>query len=208
MIKNRYTIFPTNLYQLTLLCSVVYLLIGEVTLNGENILFVLLKYISLTLMTVQLCVVMHRYSVLGQFVIVVLTFLSLYVGGINEKWVEMYATCALVFGAKGEKYENILRYYFSISLFFCLSIIFLNKIGLVREVVSLPEADRESFLTGESVEIRHSFGYVWPTDFATHVFFILLTYWIVIKGNLKKISIFVFLVIAFLIFSVYPRFFD
>jgi len=176
----------------------VYLLIGEVTLDGERILFVLLKFIALTLMTAQLCVVMHRYSVVGQFVIVILTLLSLYVGFINEKWVEMYATCALVFGAKGEKYETILRYYFSISLLFCLLIIFLNKVGIVREVVATP-MDRESYITGDNIDIRHSFGYVWPTDFATHVFFILLTFWFVKRGKLNKLTMLVYLIVAFAI---------
>lgn len=197
MFINKYTLFPSNLYQLTLIVSLVSLLRGEVTINPNNFIFLCSQYLSLVLMTILLGSVLHKYSFRWQLIIVFFVLLSLYVGFINQRGIEMYATCAFIFGAKGEKYEDVLRYYFSVSLFFCVSIIILNRMGLVRESLTAPMG-REGIFTDESV-VRHSFGYVWSTDFATHVFFILLTYWILRKGKIGKLFSLIYLIIVFLI---------
>ena len=148
-------------------------------------------------MLIQTISVFSKYTLGWRILIIFSLALSLIVGIINGKYFSMLAICALVFGAKGIDYNKLLQYYFSISSFFCLSIITLCGLGLIRDNIAEPD-NRVNLLT-DNYSIRHSFGYVWPTDFATHVFFILLTLWILKKGKLNIIFYIVYLIISYLI---------
>lgn len=197
MSVSRYTIIPSNLYFMTMAFTIVYLLGGEVVLHTSNFIFQFIKYVAILLMLIQTILVFSKYT-LGWRILILFSFaLSLIVGIINGKYFSMLATCALVFGAKGLDYKKLLQYYFSISSFFCISIITLCRLGIIRDNIAEPD-NRFNLLTS-NYSIRHSFGYVWPTDFATHVFFILLTLWIIKKGRLNLLLIMVYLVIPYLI---------
>lgn len=197
MFLKKYTIIPSNFYLLTLIFTVVYLLGGEVVLYTKNFIFLFIKYVSILLQTVLILSVYSKYNVKWRLIITFSLLLSLIVGLINGRYFELLATCVLVFGAKGQNYRNVLRYYFSISAFFCISVIFLCKLGIIRDNVAEP-LTRINFLTGAD-SIRHSFGYVWPTNLSTHVFFILLSLWIYKKGHLNIWHFIFYIIISYLL---------
>lgn len=194
---NKYTIIPSNFYLLTLVFAVVYLLGGEVVLYTKNFVFIFIKYVSIFLMSIQLGSAFFKYDKKWRLIIVLSLLLSLVVGLINGRYFELLATCALVFGAKGQNYRNVLRYYFSISAFFCISVILLCKLGVIRDNIAEP-LTRINLLTGTD-SIRHSFGYVWPTNLSTHVFFILLSLWVYKKGCLNKWLCLIYIIISYLL---------
>lgn len=197
MSLSKYTIIPSNFYLLTLVFAVVYLLGGEVVLNTRNFIFLFIKYVSVLLMSMQLAYAFSKYNKKWRLIIILSLLLSLIVGVINGRYFELLATVALIFGAKGLNFRNVLRYYFSISAFFCISVIFLCKLGIIRDNIAEP-LTRINFLTGAD-SIRHSFGYVWPTNLSTHVFFILLTLWIYKKGHLNLWHCFFYAIISYLL---------
>ena len=51
----------------------------------------------------------------------------------------------------------------------------------------------------EDFVARKDFGYLWATDYATHVFFILLDYWILRNGRLRIIEVIACLYIAYFV---------
>ena len=197
MNTGKFSIVPRNLYMLTLLLSVGYMISGEIVFNSDHIFFTLLSYFAAVLMTIQLGVVFPLYSLGGKLLILFSLLLSVIVGVVNGGYYQMLATCALVFGAKGQDFKTILNYYFSVGAFICICMILLSMLGFARDKVNIAW-ERENLLLGGS-SIRHSFGYVWPTNFATHVFYILMSLWIVKSGKLTKSLSIIYLLISFLI---------
>ena len=89
-------------------------------------------------------------------------------------------TPLLVFGAKGIEFKKILKFSFLVNTIFCISVITLYLLGFLDNYV--PDSSRESILGSVT---RNTFGYIWPTNLATHVFFILLMLWILKNGKLN-----------------------
>ena len=160
-----------------------------------------LKYCSCLLLGIHLTMVLPKYRKRLPLVLMLVAII-LFVGLNIDRSYMMFVTAALVFGAKGLRFDNIVKWYFWIGLFFCTATIIGNQIGLIKDhdVYINALSSRLSFsLSGK----RLSFGYVWSTDFATHCFFILLAYWYIRKAelNLKEILLFVLLAITILFYT-------
>ena len=194
---NHYILIPGTFYMWTLFLSVGYMLSGELVLNSENIVLLMLRYLSALMMVVTFVNALQKYNPREKIFILLVLLLSLVVGLINGRYYEMLATCALVVGAKGEKFDNILKCFFTVGSFVCISMIMFAKLGIVKDTVALGE--REDLLS-ESIA-RHSFGYAWPTDLATHVFFILFALWMLRKGRLNIIMSIAYIAISYFIIA-------
>jgi len=160
-----------------------------------------LKYGSCLLLGIHLTITLPKYGKKLPLVLMLIA-ITLFVGLNTDRIHMMFVTAALVFGAKGLNFDNIVKWYFWIGLFFCVTTIIGNQIGLIKDhdVYINALSSRLSFaLSGK----RLSFGYVWSTDFATHCFFILLAYWYIRKAELtlKEMLLFVFLAIAILFYT-------
>ena len=160
-----------------------------------------LKYGSCLLLGIHLTMTLPKYGKKLPLVLVLIA-ITLFVGLNIDRIHMMFVTAALVFGAKGLNFDNIVKWYFWIGLFFCVTTIIGNQIGLIKDHDVYIDAlsSRLSFaLSGR----RLSFGYVWSTDFATHCFFILLAYWYIRKAELtlKEMLLFVFLAITILFYT-------
>ena len=161
----------------------------------------ILKYGSCLLLGMHLVITLPKY---GKKIILVLILIAiiLFVGLNIDQTYMMFVTVALVFGTKGLDFNNIVKWYFWVGFIFCITTIIGNQIGLIkdRDVYIDVLSSRLSFaLSGK----RLSFGYVWPTNFSTHCFFILLSYWYIRKAelSLKEMLLFVFLAITILYYT-------
>ena len=160
-----------------------------------------LKYGSCLLLGIHLTITLPKYGKKLPLVLMLIA-ITLFVGLNTDRIHMMFVTAALVFGAKGLDFDNIVKWYFWVGLFFCIVTIFGNQVGLVKghDVYLDTLSSRLSLaLSGK----RLSFGYVWATDFATHCFFILLAYWYIRKAKLsiKEMLLFVLLATAILYYT-------
>lgn len=160
-----------------------------------------LKYGSCLLLGIHLTITLPKYGKKLPLVLALIA-ITLFVGLNIDRIHMMFVTAALVFGAKGLDFNNIVKWYFWIGLFFCIVTFIGSQIGLIKDYDAYIDvlSSRLSFaLSGK----RSSFGYVWSTNFSTHCFFILLAYWYIRKAelSLKEMLLFVFLAITILFYT-------
>ena len=131
-----------------------------------------LKYGSCLLLGVHLIMTLPKYGKKIPLVLMLITVI-LFVGLNTDRNYMMFVTVALVFGAKGLSFNNIVKWYFWTGLCFCIVTIIGNQMGLIKshDVYLDALSSRLSFALSSK---RLSFGYIWSTDFASHCFFILL----------------------------------
>ena len=150
-----------------------------------------LKYGSCLLLGVHLTMTLPKYGKKIPLVLMLITVI-LFVGLNTDRNYMMFVTVALVFGAKGLSFNNIVKWYFWTGLCFCIVTIIGNQMGLIKshDVYLDALSSRLSFALSSK---RLSFGYIWSTDFASHCFFILLAYWYIRKAELtvKEMLLFV-----------------
>lgn len=104
----------------------------------------------------------------------------------------LYDTALLLVGAFRINYKKILKVYLIICFPFSIYTIIASQIGIVTNLVY-----------NQHGRIRESFGFIYPTDFAAHVFYIFVA-WVLIrefKCSIIELLIMVFAVILLNIFS-------
>lgn len=105
----------------------------------------------------------------------------------------------ILVGAKNINYRQIVKYHFIIETIL-LSLNFLaDSIGYVDKS-ELFTGDTREGMFGDIVR-RFEFGYPAAIDFATHVFYILLDYWILRKGRLRWFELFVYATSIFVVIT-------
>ena len=92
-------------------------------------------------------------------------------------------------GAKDVLFDKILKCYSTISLSIILYAFFAAVLGVIENL---------KYETG-SRGIRNAFGIVYPTDFAAHIFFLILVYFYMKKGKGKIHEYIICLLISFLV---------
>ena len=153
-----------------------------------------LKIMSFLLLGINFCIVLPKYGYKSIFILAIFALMML-VGVNMDRSFMMFVTCALVFGAKGFDFRNIVKWYFLIGLLFIIITVIANNYGIIESKdIIIPDNTTRLSLT--SAGERLSFGYVWSTDFATHCFFILLAYWYIRRAKLVKSEQFMFIFIA------------
>lgn len=121
------------------------------------------------------------------------------VGYMSKNYQILFFSYVIVLGAKGIPFRKLVKLHFVLMLIICISNILGSEMGMVsKENFFVQDMERENIF-GETVE-RENFGYLWATDFATHVFFILLDYWILKDAKLSLIDIAFYLLVSFFLF--------
>lgn len=85
-----------------------------------------------------------------------------------------FASMMFILGAKGIKLTKIIEWYFNLGTIMLIFVVISSQIGVIQN------------LTYERSGIfRQAFGIIYPTDFASHVFYLLLAYSYLNFGRLK-----------------------
>lgn len=92
-----------------------------------------------------------------------------------------------ILGAKNVSLKKIVKTYFIIGFSLLIITIISAKLGIIQNLVYY-----------QGLRIRNSFGAIYPTDFAAHVFYLILSYWYIKVRRLK-----IFEYIAFLLLAVF-----
>ena len=187
-------ISPNNsLYYLGLVLGLIVLLLTETFLKVPDVLLGGVELISVTALSLHFLSRIGELSPWSMILSLILFVLALLIGYNTDSLFLMFFLFASVYGARGLLYSDILKVYFRTSAIFCLSILLLCYLGYVKNKIDYAFG-RE--MLAESAE-RNSFGYVWPTDLASHIFFILLAFWLLKKGRLSIMSLIFYLLVTY-----------
>lgn len=107
--------------------------------------------------------------------------------------VQLWLSYVLVVGARGIKFREIVKFHFILETCFMLINVMCFYGGWVDKTNVFLADERESVFG--DVIVRESLGYPASTDFATHLLYLMLDYWIIKHGILKKIELLTFIII-------------
>ncbi|KRM13278.1 hypothetical protein ABTQ33_03850 [Paucilactobacillus suebicus] len=95
-----------------------------------------------------------------------------------------FYTGAFLVSASDIDFDEIIKTYFVVGLVMLVVVIALAELHVIKNLV---------YVRGD--KIRESFGILYPTDFASHVFYLVLSYLYIKKGQIRTGSyIFIFLI--------------
>lgn len=157
----------------------------------------LFKYISLLLSLLVGVLCIKRYEGPHLLLIIAIGLIVFVVGMNSENVFQMYLTYLIIIGAKDIPFRDVVKAHFFLALCFCVFNMTISELGWVRKSVTIFIDERDGLLG--DVVMRKDFGYGWSTDYANHVFFILLDYWLLRKGKLRVYEYFLFVLIAIFI---------
>lgn len=159
-----------------------------------------IKYLSLFLSVLLLIVSIRLYDSKRLPTIISSAILSLIVAW-NSGW-EYYGYVlwiyfVLIIGSKSIDFRKIVKFHLFLNLFFCLINIMADMMGITDKSLVFLGDERMDMFEG-NVIVRWNAGYPAAVDFATHLLFLLLDYWILLKGNLKIWMFIPFLIAAYM----------
>lgn len=88
---------------------------------------------------------------------------------VNTGYGQLFDTALLIAGAYRINYRRILKVYLGVSVPVIICTIIASQLGLVTNLIYNQEG-----------RIRESFGFIYPTDFAAHVFFVVVA-WVLLR---------------------------
>lgn len=198
MKNNHKTDFYSLLYYSTFAITLLNFMRVYSLLSIYQIISPFLSIGSIVLTTVLFFSGLMRYKKNG-FLMVLIAILTLLVGYNSERIMALWTTFVLVMGAKDMSYREIVKAHFILSLCFCLLNVSGSLLGITGHANIYADNIRESLFGGETR--REHFGYGWSTDFANHVFFILLDLWILLKGRLRLWGALGYVAVAYIIIT-------
>ena len=157
----------------------------------------LFKYVSLLLSLFVGVLCIKRYEGSRLLLIIAIGLIVFIVGRNSDNIFQMYLTYLIIIGAKDIPFRDIVKAHFILALCFCVFNMTVSELGWVRKSVTFVSNEREGVF-GDNV-VRKDFGYGWATDYAIHVFFILLDYWLLKGGRLKLLEYVVYVLICLFI---------
>ena len=132
----------------------------------------------LSLLVIVQC--LKRYTPQQLIIVGLLGLLVMTVALNSDNFLFMYLSYVIVIGAKDIPFRTIVKVHFILALCFCLFNMTVSELGMVKKVTLLSSTERENIFG--DIAHRNDYGYGWSTDYAIHVFFILLDYWILRRG--------------------------
>ena len=143
-------------------------------LNTENkivlelLSFFLLKpFVLLGIIIVLRYLCSEKYNIKQYLVVAALVFAAALIFQKHDSMPYALMLILLLVGAKDISFHKLLKLYFSIIIFFSIITIVAAQFGIITNLV----------WNVEGRNTRISFGFIYPTDFAAHLFFITLCYW-------------------------------
>lgn len=106
-------------------------------------------------------------------------------------YVILYDTALLIVGAYKTYYKKILKVYLIVSIPFTIYTIVASQFGLVTNLIY-----------NQHGRIRESFGFIYPTDFAAHIFF-MFSAWVLIRELNCTVAELIFMIIIVVLLDIY-----
>lgn len=149
-----------------------------------------LRVLTVILIVIRLFWVINTYT-LKELLLFCTCSLILFITAYSCGYSTFIIPFVFIVTAKNIKFKKILRIYFLIELTILLITVFASSVGILENVVHYRGLDDIP---------RYSFGYVYPTDFASHIFYLLLAWYYLRGGKLTLKDYVLYLGIAYFIF--------
>ncbi len=147
--------------------------------NVENF----VKIICYLLLSMKL-IAIDRYKVKELFILLLIGSVSI-LAARQSGYTNLFLFSMFVMGARDVDFREINRTYFIIS-FIIIGLAFVaSKLGFIENLTYYRDTVK-----------RQSFGIIYPTDFAAHIFYLILSYCFLINRRLKAREAILFLLIA------------
>ena len=125
-----------------------------------------------------------NFGVLETILAILITF-SFFMANQYGGYAELFDTALLILCAKDIPYRSIIKTYLSVKIPMILLTIVFSQVGLV-----------ENLIYDQHGRIREAFGFVYPTDFAAQIFFVLVAWVCLRELKITYLELIVMLVIA------------
>ena len=166
--------------------------------NGVIVYLLLALSLSLSIFHLLLCYKLYcNKTKMYILLLLILVLVNLFFTNFYERWM-LWLTFVLVLGAKAIDFRSIVRFHLLIEFCLCLSNIVSYGLGFVDNSLLYLGDDRLNMLEGEYVS-RLSLGYPAATDFATHLLYMLIDFWILKRGLFKIPDFFICFFLVFFV---------
>lgn len=118
------------------------------------------------------------------FSFVILTLLVAWNSGWEFYGYMLWIYFVLIIGSKCIEFRKIIKFHLVLNLCFCLINIFADMFGLTDKSLEFLADERMDMFEGDVIT-RWSAGYPAAVDFATHLLYLLLDFWILFKGKMN-----------------------
>lgn len=109
-----------------------------------------------------------------------------------EFYVEPLVVFLLVFGSKNiDINDNLVKYFFCVCAIFLITIV-LCLLGVIQDYI----------VGGRNDVARHSLGIIYPTDFAAHVFYLILLYSYLFEKKYSIVYVLCIFIIDFIVYRI------
>lgn len=173
-------------YLLALTLFLTISIIGTTTFARFSTIETIIKLICYFLIFTKL-VFLDRYSVKEFIFLVFICILGMLVAYKSNN-TNLLLIIMFIVGARKLDFREIVLAYFIVGCTITIAAVISSKIGLI-----------ENYIYYRGTIQRQSFGIIYPTDFAAHIFYLILAYCFLINRRLKIIEVVVFSFIAFLV---------
>ena len=176
-----------SIYFIGLIFALLYLLRTQVYWSIPSFVQTIFKLLSFVLVSIRLFMYAIPRMKGDELIIACFCLILCFIVGNNTGedvgTYRLYITFALIFGAKGLSLKKVLNYYVITGVGFCFITYLGSRLGLVENFSTYNYLSDFRLI---SVGYRNSFGYISPTDFANHVLYLLLAYYLYKGGIFKK----------------------
>ena len=153
-----------------------------------SILFNILRLLGIGLVLFK--IIFDKYTI-KKIAVIFITVIMFFFTLIESTYSILLEYAILIIGAKDVSFKKIINIYFKINMVLLLITIISSKIGIIEDLV---------YYRAKNDRYRHSFGVVYPTDFAAHVFFLCLAYFYLKGKNIKWYQILLVLLSAIFVY--------
>ena len=160
--------------------TIIILLRGQTNWLFPHIIDVFLYYGAIIILFFHFIFNIQRFNPSIIIMALILLPILLIIGKNTEQTYRLISTFLIVVGSIKINYYSILKKYWVVSVIFCLCTVCGSYFGFVKGLKA--EAGLLDRMSISSLGLRYSFGYAWATDFASHIFFLILVYWNICKG--------------------------
>lgn len=142
-----------------------------------------ISYISLAVIFFKM-VLFDRFSrpqVISYSVVLVVSGLT----WLTTNSVLAFAATMFVLGSKGIQFDHIIRWYFNLGVLLLVFTVVSAELGIIQNLTYMRHGNS-----------RQAFGIIYPTDFASHLFYLALAYSYLHFGKLRYKSFIAFLLLS------------
>lgn len=122
----------------------------------------------------------HNTYTKKEMIFAILVLIAFCVPALTTDYTYLFWTGCLIVGAKDVDFNKILKVYLFLSITYMVVAFSASQYGMIEDLEYLAMRENGQF-------IRHSFGSVYPTDYAAHWFYIVLAIVVLFNQNLNII---------------------